>query len=55
MRPGIRSFHLPHSRDDTVRAPVANPVHVLFYRVLRPGVVEIVRVSHDRMEPRKHI
>jgi toxin ParE1/3/4 len=53
--PGIRSFHIRHSRDESREAPVANPVHVLFYRVLQPGVVEIIRVLHDRMEPRRHI
>lgn len=52
---GIRSFHIRHSRDDSREAPVANPVHVLFYRVISPGVVEIVRVLHDRMEPGRYI
>ena len=53
--PGIRSFHIRHSRDESREAPVANPVHVIFYRVMQPGVVEIVRVLRDRMEPRLHI
>ncbi len=52
---GIRSFHIRHSRDESRERPVANPVHVLFYRVMTPGVVEIVRVLHDRMEPRLHV
>jgi len=30
-------------------------VHALFYRVMQPGLVEIVRVLHDRMEPKRHI
>ncbi len=29
-------------------------VHVLFYRVVRPGLAEIVRVLHERMEPSRH-
>jgi toxin ParE1/3/4 len=53
--PGIRSFRIRHSRDNSREATVANPVHVLFYRVIQPGVVEIIRVLHDRMEPRRHI
>ena len=54
--PGIRSFHIRHSRDESRDAPVANPVHVIFYRVAQqPGTVEIVRVLHDRMEPRRHV
>jgi toxin ParE1/3/4 len=53
LRSGIRSFHIRHSRDESRETPVANPVHVVFYRVLQPGLVEIVRVLHDRMEPRR--
>jgi len=55
LLPGYRSFHIRHSRDESRAAPVANPVHVIFYRVIEPGLVEIVRVLHDRMEPRMHI
>ena len=53
--PGIRSFHIRHSRNESREEPVANPAHVLFYRVIRTGVVEIVRVLHDRMEPSRHL
>jgi toxin ParE1/3/4 len=28
---------------------------VIFYRAVRPGLVEIVRVLHDRMEPSRHM
>ena len=52
---GVRSFHIRHSGSESSEAPVANPVHSIFYRVLRPGVIEIVRVLHDRMEPKRHI
>ena len=55
LRAEIRSVHSRHSRDESGEAPVANPVHVIFYRALQPGLVEIVRVLHDRMEPRRHI
>jgi toxin ParE1/3/4 len=54
LNPGIRSFHIRHSRTESREAPVANPTHVLFYRMTKSGV-EIVRVLHDRMEPRLHI
>jgi toxin ParE1/3/4 len=53
--PGIRSFHIRHSRDQSREAPVANPVHVIFYRVMQTGIVEIVRVLHDRVEPKRQI
>lgn len=55
LRPGIRSFHIRHSRGESREAAVANPVHVIFYRAVQPGLVEIVRVLHDRMEPSRHI
>jgi len=55
LAPGIRSFHIRHSRDASREASVAKPVHVLFYRVIQPTCVEIVRVLHDRVEPRRHI
>jgi toxin ParE1/3/4 len=52
---GIRSFHIRHSRGETREAAVANPVHVVFFRVADAGVVEIVRVLHERMEAGRHI
>lgn len=55
LTPGLRSFHIRHSRDESREAPVANPVHVIFYRARLPGVVEIVRVLHERMEPSLHL
>jgi hypothetical protein len=33
----------------------SGPVHVLYYRVAQKGVIEIVRVLHERMEPSRHL
>lgn len=52
---GVRSFHARHSRNESREAPVANPVHVIFYRIVQTGVVEIVRVLHERMDPSRHV
>jgi len=52
---GARCFHIRHSRDESREAPVGDPVHVIFYRALSPGLIEIVRVLHERMEPGRHI
>lgn len=52
---GIRSFHIRHVRADDLAPKVKRPVHVLYYRAIRPGLVEIVRVLHERMEPSRHI
>jgi len=47
---GIRSFHIRHSRKASREKRVAKPVHLLFYRSLRPGLVEVVRILHERMD-----
>jgi toxin ParE1/3/4 len=52
---GTRSFHVRHARVANRRQGVRRPVHVIYYRVNRPDVVEILRVLHERMEPRRHI
>jgi toxin ParE1/3/4 len=54
LRPGIRSYHIRHSRSESREPPVVSRAHVIFYRAIQPGLVEIVRVLHERMEPRTH-
>ena len=54
LLPGLRSFHLRHAREDAPSAKVRNPVHVLYYRAIQPGLIEIIRVLHERMEPSRH-
>ena len=51
---GVRSMHLRHTRVHS-QERVRHPVHVLYYRMIEPDLVEIVRVLHERMEPRRHI
>ena len=55
VSPSIRSFHLRHARSDDPEAKVRRPVHILYYRVAAPDVIEIVRVLHERMEPGRHV
>src|SRR5437588_530565 len=50
---GMRSFHVRHARGSDPN--VKNTVHVLFYRTIEPGLIEIVGVLHERMEPRRHV
>lgn len=52
---GLRSFHIRHSRAESDDEPVRDPVHVIFYRAHEPGLVEVVRLLHDRMEPTRHL
>jgi toxin ParE1/3/4 len=52
---GLRSLHIRHSRAESREAPVREPVHVIYYRVAEPGLIEIVRVLHERMEPSRHM
>jgi toxin ParE1/3/4 len=51
LRPDLRSFHLRHVRQGARQAAVKRPVHVIYYRVAEPGLVEIARILHERMEP----
>jgi len=55
LRTGLRSFHLRHARSGGTAASVRHPVHILYYRVVERGLIEIVRVLHERMEPSRHI
>lgn len=55
LLPGVRSLHIRHAKAESREAPVREPVHVVFYRVVEPGVVEVVRVLHERMEPSRHV
>jgi toxin ParE1/3/4 len=55
LRSGIRSFHVRHARRSARGARVRRPVHVLYYRVAQEGVIEIIRVMHERMEPSRHL
>ena len=55
LTPGIRSFHLRHLRTRTREAKVGSPVHLIYYRVVRSDLIEIVRVLHERMDPIRHL
>ena len=55
LMPGVRSFHIRHSRAESRDARVGAPVHVIFYRVAEPSLIEIVRVLHERMAPSRHV
>ena len=50
LAPGVRSLSV-HVRVDIPKAKVGRPVHILYYRAIAPGLIEIVRVLHERMEP----
>ena len=55
---GVRSFHVRHARSKVSSSKsnkVKEPVHIVYYRVVEPGLIEIVRVLHEHMEPGRHI
>ena len=54
LRSAIRSFHVRYAHRSAGAAKVRRPVHVLYYRAIQPGLIEIVRVLHERMEPSRH-
>jgi toxin ParE1/3/4 len=55
LRAGIRSFHSRSAPAESSRGRVGRPVHVLYYRSVAPGLIEIVRVLHERMKPTRHL
>jgi toxin ParE1/3/4 len=55
LLPGVRSFHIRHARGGAPDATARRPVHVVYFRPVEPGLIEIIRVLHDRMEPRRHL
>ena len=48
---GLRSHHIRHSRTQSRE----EPVHVIFFRVSQPDLIDVVRVLHERMEPSLHM
>lgn len=54
LRSGIRSSHVRQARRAAGATNIRRPVHVLYYRVAREGVIEIVRVLHEPMAPSRH-
>jgi toxin ParE1/3/4 len=55
LLPGVRSFHIRFARSTLPGERVSRPVHILYYRVIEPGLIEIVRVLHDHMDPARHL
>lgn len=51
LRSGIRGVHIRYARRSAEAAKVRRPVHVLYYRVAQAGVIEIVRVLHEKDGP----
>jgi toxin ParE1/3/4 len=54
LAPGLRSYHVRYARAEAVRQKVKRPVHVLYFRIVETGLIEIARVLHERMEPSRH-
>jgi toxin ParE1/3/4 len=49
-------FHLRHCPNGALReGRVQRPRHAVYYRVAKPGLIDILRVLHDRMDPRRHV
>jgi toxin ParE1/3/4 len=51
IRPDLRSLHMRHVRQNGRQPVVKRPVHVIYYRVAEPGLIEIARILQERMEP----
>jgi len=55
LLPGIRSFHIRDARSQGPVPKIKRPVHIIYYRLIAPDIVEIVRVLHERMDPGHHM
>ncbi len=51
---GLRQYHISASKNRS-RARIKSPRHMIFYRMGTDGMIEVVRVLHDAMEPSEHI
>lgn len=53
---GLMQFHLRHCTKSLMAdGRVQRPRHAIYYRVAGPGLIDILRVLHDRMDPRRHV
>ena len=57
LGPGVRSYHLRHSRDRARDRDgfIRQPRHFLLYRALLPDMIGIGRVLHDAMDVEQHL
>ncbi len=55
LSPGVRSLHVRHAHGGDPGTKVRRPVHIIYYRLLAPELIEIVRVLHERMEPSRQV
>jgi len=55
--PGVRSFHLRHSRDRSRHETgiVRQPRHFILYRHIQPSIIGIGRVLHEAMDLQRHL
>jgi toxin ParE1/3/4 len=55
LMPELRSVHLRHVRAASTAGKVAAPVHLIYFRLGKSGIVEIIRLLHERSEPARHL
>lgn len=55
LAPGVRSLHIRLAGAGAPGTKVRKPVHILYYRIAAPGMIEIVRVLHERSDPGRHL
>jgi toxin ParE1/3/4 len=51
---GLRSFPIRLAEQGRKVRKIKRPAHVLYYRAVEAGLVEIVRVLHERMDAPRH-
>lgn len=53
---GCMQFHLRLCPPSVLtEGRVRQPRHAIYFRVSEPGLIDILRVLHDRMDPHRHV
>jgi hypothetical protein len=55
LAPGLHGPHPQYVRAEAAKAKVRRPMHILYYRAITPGLIEIVQVLNERMDPSRHL
>jgi toxin ParE1/3/4 len=51
----LRTYHVKHARHRASQPAVANPRHLILYRIASPTVVAVARVLHEAMDIERHV
>ena len=50
IRFGLRAYPLRLIRQKSAQVKIARPKHVIYFQIINPPLIEILRILHERME-----